>query len=193
MEGTLGTIFLWAGTRIPRGWMACQGQQLEISQYTALFSVIGTTYGGDGRVMFQLPDLRGRLALGAGDGPGLYPWGLGQRGGTETVTLSEDEMPAHSHDIDSEDLIIRQPAYDSNGSDTSPDGNVPAVVTTGAGPTQSEAKAYAPHANALLAQCVISGTPATASTGGSQPFPVMQPSLALNFIICVEGLYPTFD
>jgi microcystin-dependent protein len=93
----LGQVIIFAGNFAPKGWAFCNGQLLAISQYTALFSLLGTTYGGDGRTTFGLPDLRGRVAVSAGQGPGLSNYTLGEQTGTETVTLSTQQMPQHNH------------------------------------------------------------------------------------------------
>ena len=98
-EATLGEISLFGGNYAPRGWALCDGQTLPINQYQSLFSILGTTYGGDGRTTFALPDLRGRTVVHPGQGPGLSNYTLGQRGGTETVTLAESEIPSHQHTL----------------------------------------------------------------------------------------------
>jgi len=95
----LGEIFMFAGTYAPRGYLFCEGQLLPINQYAALFSVLGVTYGGDGTRTFGLPDLRGRFPVGPGQGPGLSPYRPGQTGGSETVTLTTPQLPAHSHPV----------------------------------------------------------------------------------------------
>jgi len=99
MDGTLGTVQLFAGNFAPRNWAFCRGQQLDIANNSALFSLLGTIYGGDGETNFRLPDLRGRVIVGAGDQPGLTPRPEGQMGGAERHTLSLDELPSHSHGI----------------------------------------------------------------------------------------------
>lgn len=99
MEGYIAQIILFAGTFAPRGWAFCQGQILSISQNTALFSLLGTTYGGNGQTTFALPDLRGRAPIGTGQGPGLSSISLGQMAGTENVTLLITQLPAHTHTV----------------------------------------------------------------------------------------------
>lgn len=163
-EPFLGSIVLFAGNFAPRGWALCNGQILSIAQNTALFSLLGTTYGGNGQTTFALPDLRGRAALHAGQGPGLSSYALGQNGGQETVTLNQAEMPQHTH---------LQPA--SNGQQTTnrPHNAVPAkggpYASTGDGSTLD------PVSNA----------------GGSQPHNNLSPYLALNYIISLNGIYPS--
>src|SRR6476620_8139642 len=101
MEGYIAESRLFAGNFAPRGWAFCQGQLLSISQNTALFSILGTTYGGNGQTTFGLPDLRGRVPIhsGGSQGPGLSPYDLGEMGGTETNTLTINQMPAHNHTV----------------------------------------------------------------------------------------------
>lgn len=99
MDPLLGTIILFAGNFAPRGWALCDGQLLPISQNQALFSILGTTYGGDGKTTFALPDLRGRAPIHAGHGPGLSDYRLGARGGVESVTLTQQNLPPHAHGL----------------------------------------------------------------------------------------------
>src|SRR4051812_28387187 len=99
MEADLAMVFMFAGNFAPRGFASCEGQILAISQNTALFSLLGTTYGGNGQTTFALPDLRGRSAIGQGQGPGLSPYVEGQTGGSETVTLTVNQLPPHTHNL----------------------------------------------------------------------------------------------
>jgi microcystin-dependent protein len=173
MEGVIAEIRLFAGNFAPRSWAFCQGQILSIAQNTALFSLLGTTYGGNGQTTFALPDLRGRVAVGTGQGPGLSAVDLGEQAGAPTVTLIATEMPAHNH--------IMQVHNDTTG-----------MAATGAGnfvnsKTES-GEAIASSSNSPLA----TANPATIGiTGGSQPHNNMQPYLGLNYIICLEGIYPS--
>ena len=164
----VGEIRLFAGTFAPSGWALCNGQLLAIQQYNALFSLIGTTYGGDGQSTFGLPDLRGSLALHAGTGPGLTPRILGEKAGEEGVLLAPSQMPAHAH-----------AALADAGNGTS-------AVPTGLHPARNAAGSlhYAVGTGAQLAP------EALAAQGGSQPHDNMQPFLALNFIIALDGIYP---
>lgn len=99
MEAFIGTIIAWAPNFAPRGWAFCNGQIMSIAQNTALFSLIGTIYGGDGKTTFALPDLRGRMPIGAGQGPGLSEYTQGESSGAETVSLNPDQLPPHTHNI----------------------------------------------------------------------------------------------
>jgi microcystin-dependent protein len=162
---------MFAGNFPPRGWQFCQGQILSIAQNTALFSILGTTYGGNGQTTFALPDLRGRYPMQQGQGPGLAPRTLGEQGGSENVTLISTQMPAHNHTLN----------VSSQAGDTeTPVGTVLAADGTGA--------------NLLYRAPPVNGTmnPATiGAAGGSQPHNNMSPFLCLNFIIAMEGIYPS--
>jgi microcystin-dependent protein len=159
----IGEIILFAGNFAPRGWAFCNGQLLAISQNTALFAILGTTYGGNGQTTFALPDLRGRVPIHPGQGPGLSMYDLGQVGGTETVTLNVNEMPQHTH---------RQPATNGEQTTNRPNGALPA----GGG-------VYAEDSDGSML------APAT-TVGGSQPHNNIQPYLGVNFIIALEGIFP---
>ncbi len=168
-EPFIAEIRIFAGNFAPRGWAFCNGQLLPISQNTALFSLIGTTYGGDGRTTTALPNLQGRAPMHPGSGPGLTLRRLGERGGTETVTLTEAQLASHSHMVG---------ATDDDAEETNPAGRLLAL-------TPGE-EAYAPPG--ALADMAPQ---ATAHTGGSQPHNNMQPYLTINYIIALVGLYPS--
>ncbi len=153
----------------PRGWAWCDGQLLPLSQNTALFSLLGTTYGGNGQSNFALPDLQGRAPMHPGQGPGLSLHDLGETGGSETVTLLQSEIPAHSHAF--------RTAIDA-AEDTNPAGNSLAqsaegnmYTTTGLGTAQMAPQAIAP-------------------AGGDAPHNNMQPYLTVYFCIALQGVYP---
>lgn len=169
-EPILGEIRMFAGNFAPYGWAFCQGQLLPISQNTALFSLLGTTYGGDGTTTFALPDLRGRVPVGFGQGPGLSNRVIGQQFGTETVTLTTSQMPAHSHTVN---------AVTSEGNQNLPTNSLPAN-------TKALDKEYSDaNANTTMKATMVN------PTGGNQPFGVTQPSLGVNFIIALQGIYPS--
>lgn len=169
-EPFVGEIRMFAGNFAPRGWAFCEGQLLAIAQNDALFSLFGTIYGGDGRTTFGLPDLRGRVPLHMGQGPGLTNRLIGSRGGVENVTLSTNNLPQHSH-------ALRGSA--NFGSDTSPAGNVPA---TGAG-----ANLYTSGAAAEVAMDAAALT----ATGAGQPHANVMPFLCVHFIVALFGIYPS--
>ena len=168
-EPFIAEIRIFAGNFAPRGWAFCDGQLLPISQNTALFSLIGTTYGGDGRTTTALPNLQGRAPMHPGRGPGLTSRRLGERGGVETVTLTEAQMPAHNH-------ILR--ATVARGGVSTPTGN---AFNTSSGETAY----HAPDTNVGMSSAMA------ADTGGSQAHNNMQPYLTINFIIALVGLYPS--
>ena len=128
MEGYLGEVRMFGGNFAPRSWAFCQGQLLAISQFNALFSILGTTFGGDGRTTFGLPDLRGRVAAGVGTGPGLHTMIWGEKGGQENVTLTQLNLPSHTHTLVQNLHSIWQPACSdaTTGNSSEPEGSVPA-------------------------------------------------------------------
>jgi len=179
MEGMIGEIRLFAGNFAPRSWALCEGQLIPISQNTALFSILGTTYGGDGRTTFGLPDLRGRVAIHAGHGPGLSDYDLGQKSGSETNTLTLAQMPVHNH---AATVSVELPASAEEGDSESPVDNVPAVAEEGAPyATSPDGSTMAP----------ASGTATIGNTGGGQPVNNMQPYNAFNYIIALQGVFPS--
>jgi microcystin-dependent protein len=155
----------------PTGWAFCDGQLLPLSQNTALFSLLGTTYGGDGKSNFALPDLQGCAPMHPGQGPGLSPHDLGETGGTDVVTLLESEVPAHSHPM----MASTQP-----GEDPAPNPGEALARSVGA-------SLYQTVANANLSQLSPN---ALAVAGGGQPHNNMQPYLTLNFCIALQGVFP---
>ena len=168
MDPYVGEIRLFSGSYAPRGWMFCQGQELLIQENSILFSVIGFTYGGDGKTKYKLPDLRGRAPVHQGTGPGLTPRSIASTDGESAVTLQYQQMPAHTHAAQSAGSI----------NDASPVGNV-------WGPVGSKSpKIYSSKLDTPLNPAVV--TP----VGGNQGHNNMQPYLGLNFIIALEGVYP---
>jgi microcystin-dependent protein len=166
----IGEIRLFPFNFAPQGWAFCNGQILPISQNTALFSLLGTTYGGDGVSNFALPDLRGRLAVSSGQGPGLSPYDLGQQSGSETVTLTVNNLPQHNHTV--------SPAASEGAAATDrPGGGVMARVPT------------AIYASASDGTTMASTT--TSMTGSNSPISNVQPLLALNYCIALQGIFPS--
>ncbi|MFP4074452.1 MAG: phage tail protein [Actinomycetota bacterium] len=173
-EPFVAEIRIFAGNFAPRGWAFCNGQLLPISQNTALFSLIGTTYGGDGRSTTALPNLQGRAPMHPGRGPGLTARRLGERGGVETVTLNESQMPQHAHTLRG----TTSPA--TTFAPTSESGKFSSLARSVGGNAYHGSP---PNAD-LDADTIL-------DTGDSQPHDNLQPLLAINFIIALQGLYPS--
>jgi microcystin-dependent protein len=172
LEPYIGEIYMFAGTFAPKNFALCNGALIAIAQNTALFSILGTTYGGDGIHTFALPDLRGRFPMHSGQGLGLSNRVLGEQSGVENVTLLTSNMPAHNH------LIVAQ----KTGGDTaSPDGKL--IAADGAG----NALGFGGTANGTLSPTALS------VTGSSLPHENMPPYLCVNFIICLYGEFPSRD
>ncbi len=170
----LGDIIAVGETFCPRGWADANGALLPIAQYTALFSLLGTTYGGDGRTTFGLPDLQGRIAMGQGNGPGLTPRDEGQKFGSETKVIQESQLPSHSHAVNANNL---------DGDRPGPGGKLLAAAPpSGAG-----------------SETIYSDQPPTrtmntamiANSGGSQPINTESPFLVMRYCIAIEGQYPS--
>lgn len=178
MDAWVGEIRLFAGTRAPQNFAFCDGSLIKVSDNQILFSVIGYTYGGDGVTTFALPDLRGRAAVHQGAGPSLTPRALGQRGGTETVVLSEQSLPAHTHAFY---------ASTAAASSTTPSGSV--VPAAAADVPAGRRVAYYPSSDPGQGNFQLD-TLVLAPTGGGGAHDNMMPSLAINYIICISGNYP---
>ena len=168
-EPFIGEIRMFAGNFAPRGWAFCDGQLLSVSQNDALFSLFGTIYGGDGRTTFGLPDLRGRIPIHMGTGPGLAPRNLGAREGAETETVTVNQLPTHTHAFRASTTVSEE---------TSPSGNVI---------SQSSA-----------ADLFIEDTPnfglapnAITSVGGARSHTNIQPFLCIHFIVALAGIFPS--
>ena len=173
----IAQIFMFAGNFAPRSWAFCDGQILAINTNQALFSLLGTTYGGDGRTTFALPELRGRVPVGcAGQGPGLTNIAQGQKSGSETVNIATNNLPAHSHPATG---LLK--AVDANGNQRTPGNNFIA-----ADPDQRFATATLPTTMAADAATIT-----LQNQGGNQAFDIRQPSLAINYIIAIQGLFPS--
>lgn len=172
MDGYIAQILLFAGNFAPRNWSFCNGQILNINTNTALFSLLGTTYGGNGMTTFGLPDLRGRVVVGAGQGPGLSNIQLGQMSGTESITLNLTQIPSHSHQLTGSTLV---------GSTSVPTGSL--LANTGT--LDKEYTSTSGAANVAMNAASIG------NAGGSQPFSIRNPYLGLNYIICLSGTFPS--
>ncbi len=179
MDPYMGEIQCFGGNFAPRSWAFCNGQIMSIAQNTALFSLIGTIYGGDGQTTFGLPDLRGRMAVGANggsSGPGLPPVQLGEMAGTESITMLSTNLPLHTHTLSTAKIAVNG----SPGDAASPVGAVLAAHGT----------AYVESfgANQTLASSIAGQV---APTGNNTPFSIRMPYLGLNFIIAIEGIFPS--
>ncbi len=169
-EPFVGEIRMFAGNFAPRGWAFCDGQLLAVSQNDALFSLLGTIYGGDGRTTFGLPDMRGRIPIHAGSGPGLSPRRLGAKGGSEKETLTVNQSPSHSHTW--------------------------RATTTSASNRSAVGFAYAQPVNTDVYSDNVSSTTAfnnamVGNSGGSRSHTNLQPFLCIHFIIALFGIYPS--
>src|SRR5690349_5514045 len=160
----VGEIRMFAGNFAPAGWMFCEGQLLPISEYETLFNLIGTTYGGNGQSTFALPDLRGRVPLHFGNG-----FTLAETGGVETVTLTTNEIPAHTHALLATTTIATQQNVSPN--------------------VLAQASLFNPYIN--VSPTAVMAPQASGSTGGSQPHNNFQPYLCVDFIISLFGIFPT--
>ncbi|GAB3521521.1 phage tail protein [Emticicia fontis] len=171
MEEYIGMTKMFIGDYAPINYLLCNGDTLPISKYNALFAVIGTTYGGDGKTSFKLPDFRGRITVGMGSGPGLTPRPLGQYAGVETVTLNTNQVPPHNHVYN---------ALSGSREAPTPAGN---FLGTAAGNFYSQQDS----GDQLLPMNEGAISPA----GGGQAHDNMPPFLCINFIICVFGIFPS--
>lgn len=169
-EPFIGQLMLTGATFCPRGWANAEGQLLSIAQNTALFSLLGTTYGGDGQTTFALPDLRGRAPIHQGQGPGLTNRTLGEQGGAETVTLLPSEMPAHAHSL--------------LGSSAAADAASPTGAALATKQRTTLYRAGATPDTALHGASI-------AVAGGSQPHENMSPYLVMQWCIALEGIFPS--
>lgn len=180
-EPFIGEIKIFGFNFAPRGYATCQGQLLSIAQNTALFSLLGTYYGGNGQTTFALPDLQGRVPIGQGQGPGLPLYDIGQKAGTPTVTLLTSNMPAHVHTLNG--VVVKLQASSGNADESVPEGNFPATSTT---PSYSGNGATP---NVFTGGTTVSGT--TDISGASLPISIMNPYLVINYSIALQGIFPS--
>ena len=188
MQPMIGEMRMFGGNFAPRGWAFCKGQLLAISQHTALFSILGTTYGGDGRTTFGLPDLRGRAGIGDGTGPGLTNRRLGEQGGSQENVLSANQMAAHTHQTNFDGQGVNAgvsiPAVNDDGTTDETENN---ILANSAG---SYAAASAADTTLGAFSAAVTGTANSSSVGSGAPINNMQPYLAVSYCICIEGIYP---
>lgn len=211
MDGYLGQILLFAGDYAPKGWKICDGSMMTISEYEALFSILGIAYGGDGRNTFALPDLRGRVPVGVGRGPGVeILWQLGQRSGYDSVKLSVENMPSHIHDaattaiaintVTSAASDVKIPVTKQSAGTDDPTNAILAKATIPKGEAKiystGDSDGYLKNGSVdvnVSVKTTIDADTTIDATGESQPHINIQPSLAMYYIICVEGQYPIRD
>lgn len=174
MDAYLGEIRIFSGNFAPAGWLLCEGQILPIQMYTALFSLVGTAYGGNGTTNFGLPDLRGSAPIGQGQGPGLTSRTVGETGGAAAVTLAQNDIPVHTH---------LASGVAANGTVNTPAGALWAQFNSG-GRTPTYAKVYGASTDTTM------GAAALTTAGKGMPHNNMQPFLAMRFIICINGIFP---
>ncbi|HPE77281.1 MAG TPA: tail fiber protein [Draconibacterium sp.] len=169
MEPFIGQIQAFGFNFAPRGWAKCEGQLMSIAENNALFALLGTMYGGDGRTTFGLPDLRGRNIVGVGNGPGLNPVVQGEKGGSESVFLTPANLPAHNHQVS-------------------------VAVNTGAGEEATSTGFLASHASAFsdapTPGAGLAGV-SSSNTGNNQPFQNRDPYLGVNYCIALQGIFPS--
>lgn len=205
-EPFIGEIRMFGGNFAPRGWAFCQGQLLPIAQNTALFSLLGTVYGGDGRNTFALPDLRGKVPTGTGQGPGTENVNLGQHGGAPSTTLTTNQLPVHTPTATFQGALANATASVPVGTSSA----APIVEPTAGGTTYLTAASAAQgrtaidinglytgtaptspaHLGGVTVSGSVTGTVTVAPVGGSQPVSITQPYLGVSFIIALEGIFP---
>lgn len=183
IDPTIGEITMFAGNFAPRSWALCNGQLLAISSNSALFSIIGTIYGGDGRTTFGLPNLQGRSPRHFGAGPGIGTIGIGQVGGQENVTLSVANLPSHSHPH-THTATVHAEARQAD--ESSPGDNVFALAGSNIYHDIDDGRQ-----DVLMHENTVTLSSDSSNTGGGQSFNVLNPYLAVNYIIALEGIFPS--
>ena len=181
-EPFIGEVKLFGFNFAPKGYATCQGQILSIASNTALFSLLGTTYGGNGQTTFALPDLQGRVPIGQGQGPGLPNYSMGEVSGTVSTSLLTSNIPPHVHTLNSVRVQIRATA--DVATEQSPQSNYPASTTAA---NYSDT----PGTNVYTGGAVVTGT--TDITGGGLPFSILNPYLCMNYSIALQGIFPSLN
>lgn len=187
----IGDISIFAGTYAPRSWAFCQGQLIAVTQYQALFSILGTNFGGDGRTNFGLPDLRGRSVIGAGSGPGRTPRQIGQAGGYERVSLTTEHMATHTHTAETTvagTMSGQLKCVTETGTSSNPAG---AYISAHAGAfLRSGTVANMNPGSVEVNTGALSATTTVENAGNGQAHENMHPWQVINYIICLDGLFP---
>jgi len=194
MDAFLSFIALWPLEWAPRSWALCWGSLVNINSNPALYSLLGVNYGGDGRSTFALPDFRGRVPLGLGEGPGVMPYPrIGARGGTEIVSLNVSQLPEHSHNASLGAITVEFRASDQNATESEPGKNgAKCLGVTRSGLVEGSKIYNSETANVLMAGVSCGGGSVTVdSMGDGRVHENMQPYLVTNFIISLKGLYPS--
>jgi microcystin-dependent protein len=185
MDPFIGQIICVGFNFAPPGWAQCNGQLLSIAQNSALFALLGTTYGGDGRTTFGLPDLRGRAPIGVGQGPGLSNYTQGQMAGSENVTLTAAQIPNHTH---ATTVAVTVNAGVGGNAGATATGS--ALVSQGRGQTLPTMYTDAANGTTLRSDAATA-TATVAAVGGNQPHPIMQPYTVMYYIIATQGIFPS--
>lgn len=187
MEVFLGTIMPFGFNFAPQGWATCSGQLVSIAQNTALFALLGTTYGGDGVQTFALPNLQGRLPMGMGNGAGLTPRVIGEMSGTESTTLLTANMPAHTHPVTAKASVSVAGVGQAQASTPTATNNILGASTAGPGTANIWSDANSTPIDMGGVSCSVE----VGMAGSNLPFSLMNPYLALNFCVAVQGLFPS--
>jgi len=185
----IGLVIPFAGNFPPAGWMFCQGQELSISEYPELFNLIGTLYGGDGMATFALPDLCGRVAVHAGQAPGMQRYIAGQSGGNEKVFIAVNNLPAHNHAITGGIAGTAQPCSNTPGTLEDATNNYPAIVNSAANQYSSTNDASITMGTTPVS--VLTQPAPGAMDEVKDPIYIMSPYLAINYIISITGIWPS--
>ena len=183
IDPTIGEITMFGGNFAPRSWAFCNGQLLAITSYDALFSIIGTIYGGDGRTTFALPNLQGRAPRHFGTGPGLSPVAIGSAGGRENVVLSTQNMPSHSHPHTHSATVHAEARL---ADESTPGDNIFSLTGSNIYHDVDDGRQ-----DILMHQNTVTLSTDSSNTGGNQSFGILNPYQAVNYIIALEGIYPS--
>lgn len=181
----IGIVVPFAGNFAPQNWLFCQGQLLSIAQNEALFTLLGTTYGGDGINTFALPNLCGRVAIHAGQAGGMQNYFIGQFGGSENASITVSNLPVHTHTLTAP-IAGNPPCSDSAGTTSAPAGNYPAIVNGGT----AEYSTSSSDTISMGGAAINTTVPLAPVVSGQQPIDTLSPFLAMNYIICVAGIFP---